>query len=186
MICNIYWNYLTFIYYLFFIPYHWNSMLVGVPLIFIYNLSGISLISRYEAGLLFAFLAFIPFCEAGVMDGLSLQVSSVFFFNFKLCSSLWHFFLFTDFFVFICRGFLKVLSSLTLVLQGSKLFRTVNSYFHYRGVSFCLTNRCIKNTEEPFPTFRPFHMLFYLSKVLNHIHGFPKMGLYLIISHKYA
>lgn len=27
----------------------------------------------YEAGLLFAFLAFIPFCEAGVMDGLSLQ-----------------------------------------------------------------------------------------------------------------
>lgn len=27
----------------------------------------------YEAGLLFAFLAFIPFCEAGAMDGLSLQ-----------------------------------------------------------------------------------------------------------------
>uniref|UniRef100_A0A7N0TSY9 Protein kinase domain-containing protein n=1 Tax=Kalanchoe fedtschenkoi TaxID=63787 RepID=A0A7N0TSY9_KALFE len=27
----------------------------------------------YEAGLLFAFLAFVPFCEAGVMDGLSLQ-----------------------------------------------------------------------------------------------------------------
>lgn len=30
---------------------------------------------RYEAGLLFAYLAFVPFCEAGVMDGLSLQVS---------------------------------------------------------------------------------------------------------------
>ncbi|GAU18912.1 hypothetical protein TSUD_229020 [Trifolium subterraneum] len=29
----------------------------------------------YEAGLLFAYLAFVPFCEAGVMDGLSLQVS---------------------------------------------------------------------------------------------------------------
>ncbi|MQL91757.1 hypothetical protein Taro_024365 [Colocasia esculenta] len=27
----------------------------------------------YEAGLLFAYLAFVPFCEAGVMDGLSLQ-----------------------------------------------------------------------------------------------------------------
>jgi len=30
---------------------------------------------RYEAGLLFAYLAFVPFCEAGVMDSLSLQVS---------------------------------------------------------------------------------------------------------------
>lgn len=29
---------------------------------------------RYEAGLLFAYLAFIPFCEAGIMDSLSLQV----------------------------------------------------------------------------------------------------------------
>ncbi|XP_028125846.1 uncharacterized protein LOC114322685 isoform X2 [Camellia sinensis] len=28
---------------------------------------------RYEAGLLFAYLAFIPFCEAGIMDSLSLQ-----------------------------------------------------------------------------------------------------------------
>ncbi|KAK7308000.1 hypothetical protein VNO77_41543 [Canavalia gladiata] len=27
----------------------------------------------YEAGLLFAYLAFVPFCEAGVMDGFSLQ-----------------------------------------------------------------------------------------------------------------
>ncbi|XP_022631347.1 cyclin-dependent kinase 5 homolog [Vigna radiata var. radiata] len=27
----------------------------------------------YEAGLLFAYLAFVPFCEAGVMDSLSLQ-----------------------------------------------------------------------------------------------------------------
>lgn len=27
----------------------------------------------YEAGLLFAYLAFVPFCEAGTMDGLSLQ-----------------------------------------------------------------------------------------------------------------
>ncbi|KAK8712164.1 hypothetical protein V6N13_147411 [Hibiscus sabdariffa] len=27
----------------------------------------------YEAGLLFAYLAFVPFCEAGIMDGLSLQ-----------------------------------------------------------------------------------------------------------------
>ncbi|KAK9095561.1 hypothetical protein Scep_027030 [Stephania cephalantha] len=27
----------------------------------------------YEAGLLFAYLAFVPFCEAGLMDGLSLQ-----------------------------------------------------------------------------------------------------------------
>lgn len=27
----------------------------------------------YEAGLLFAFLAFVPFCEAGIMDALSLQ-----------------------------------------------------------------------------------------------------------------
>eukprot|EP00262_Sarcandra_glabra_P008144 TRINITY_DN21381_c0_g1_i2.p1 TRINITY_DN21381_c0_g1~~TRINITY_DN21381_c0_g1_i2.p1 ORF type:complete len:430 (-),score=60.26 TRINITY_DN21381_c0_g1_i2:118-1407(-) len=27
----------------------------------------------YEAGLLFAYLAFIPFCEAGILDGLSLQ-----------------------------------------------------------------------------------------------------------------
>lgn len=27
----------------------------------------------YEAGLLFAYLAFVPFCEAGVMDGISLQ-----------------------------------------------------------------------------------------------------------------
>lgn len=31
--------------------------------------------NRYEAGLLFAYLAFIPFCEAGVMDIISLQVS---------------------------------------------------------------------------------------------------------------
>ncbi|XP_058086807.1 uncharacterized protein LOC131233942 isoform X2 [Magnolia sinica] len=29
----------------------------------------------YEAGLLFAYLAFVPFCEAGAMDGLSLQVT---------------------------------------------------------------------------------------------------------------
>ncbi|XP_010091271.2 uncharacterized protein LOC21393593 isoform X4 [Morus notabilis] len=28
---------------------------------------------RYEAGLLFAYLAFVPFCEAGVVDSLSLQ-----------------------------------------------------------------------------------------------------------------
>ncbi|CAB4261713.1 unnamed protein product [Prunus armeniaca] len=28
----------------------------------------------YEAGLLLAYLAFVPFCEAGIMDGLSLQV----------------------------------------------------------------------------------------------------------------
>ncbi|KAE8728907.1 hypothetical protein F3Y22_tig00004041pilonHSYRG00004 [Hibiscus syriacus] len=27
----------------------------------------------YEAGLLCAYLAFVPFCEAGIMDGLSLQ-----------------------------------------------------------------------------------------------------------------
>ncbi|KAF6148513.1 hypothetical protein GIB67_042472 [Kingdonia uniflora] len=27
----------------------------------------------YEAGLLFAYIAFVPFCEAGIMDGLSLQ-----------------------------------------------------------------------------------------------------------------
>ncbi|PIA58641.1 hypothetical protein AQUCO_00500529v1 [Aquilegia coerulea] len=27
----------------------------------------------YEAGLLFAYLAFVPFCEAGIMDGFSLQ-----------------------------------------------------------------------------------------------------------------
>jgi hypothetical protein len=27
----------------------------------------------YEAGLLFAYLAFVPFCEAGVTDSLSLQ-----------------------------------------------------------------------------------------------------------------
>ncbi|CAM8935117.1 unnamed protein product [Rhodiola kirilowii] len=30
----------------------------------------------YEVGLLFAYLAFVPFCEAGIMDGLSLQVSN--------------------------------------------------------------------------------------------------------------
>lgn len=30
---------------------------------------------RYEAGLLFAYLAFVPFCEAGAMDSLSLRVS---------------------------------------------------------------------------------------------------------------
>ncbi|GKV52900.1 hypothetical protein SLEP1_g59453 [Rubroshorea leprosula] len=29
----------------------------------------------YEAGLLFAYLALVPFCEAGTMDSLSLQVS---------------------------------------------------------------------------------------------------------------
>ncbi|KAK4742000.1 hypothetical protein SAY87_000001 [Trapa incisa] len=29
----------------------------------------------YEAGLLFAYLAFIPFCQAGIMDSLSLRVS---------------------------------------------------------------------------------------------------------------
>lgn len=29
---------------------------------------------RYGAGLLFAYLAFVPFCEAGVVDSLSLQV----------------------------------------------------------------------------------------------------------------
>ncbi|EXB44191.1 hypothetical protein L484_010297 [Morus notabilis] len=28
----------------------------------------------YEAGLLFAYLAFVPFCEAGVVDSLSLQI----------------------------------------------------------------------------------------------------------------
>ncbi|CAM8944870.1 unnamed protein product [Rhodiola kirilowii] len=28
---------------------------------------------KYEVGLLFAYLAFVPFCEAGIMDGLSLQ-----------------------------------------------------------------------------------------------------------------
>lgn len=32
-------------------------------------------IGRYEAGLLFAYLAFVPFSEPGVMDSLSLQVS---------------------------------------------------------------------------------------------------------------
>lgn len=30
---------------------------------------------RYEAGFLLAYLAFVPFCEPGVMDGISLQVS---------------------------------------------------------------------------------------------------------------
>lgn len=30
---------------------------------------------RYEAGLLFVYLAFVPFCEAGATDALSLQVS---------------------------------------------------------------------------------------------------------------
>lgn len=29
---------------------------------------------RYGAGLLFAYLAFVPFCESGVVDSLSLQV----------------------------------------------------------------------------------------------------------------
>lgn len=32
-------------------------------------------LDRYEAGLLFAYLSFIPFCAAGVMDSLSLRVS---------------------------------------------------------------------------------------------------------------
>lgn len=31
------------------------------------------IVYRYEAGLLFAYLAFVPFSEAGVMDSLSLQ-----------------------------------------------------------------------------------------------------------------
>lgn len=30
--------------------------------------------NRYGAGLLIAYMAFIPFCEAGIMDGISLQV----------------------------------------------------------------------------------------------------------------
>ena len=33
-----------------------------------------SFLCRYGAGLLFAYLAFVPFCEAGVVDTLSLQV----------------------------------------------------------------------------------------------------------------
>lgn len=45
-------------------------------------------IGRYEAGLLFAYLAFVPFSEPGVMDSLSLQVSFVTrsFFYFLLSS----------------------------------------------------------------------------------------------------
>ncbi|RYR10238.1 hypothetical protein Ahy_B05g078709 isoform A [Arachis hypogaea] len=40
----------------------------------------------YEAGLLFAYMAFVPFCEAGAMDGLALQVtySPVFFLDHKI------------------------------------------------------------------------------------------------------
>lgn len=34
-----------------------------------------SALCRYEAGLLFAYVAFIPFCEAGSIDSLSLRVS---------------------------------------------------------------------------------------------------------------
>jgi hypothetical protein len=30
--------------------------------------------NRYAAGLLVAYMAFIPFCKAGIMDGISLQV----------------------------------------------------------------------------------------------------------------
>lgn len=41
----------------------------------------------YEAGLLFAFLAFIPFCEAGVMDGLSLQRLFESTFQLDLCAA---------------------------------------------------------------------------------------------------
>ena len=47
---------------------------------------------RYEAGLLFAYLAFVPFCEAGIMDCLSLQVhynaSKNHFFFYPSCSFL--------------------------------------------------------------------------------------------------
>ena len=31
-------------------------------------------LNSYGAGLLVAYMAFIPFCEAGIMDGISLQV----------------------------------------------------------------------------------------------------------------
>jgi hypothetical protein len=32
--------------------------------------------NSYGAGLLVAYMAFIPFCEAGVIDGISLQVTA--------------------------------------------------------------------------------------------------------------
>lgn len=54
-----------------------NVLVFSDSLLSVYQKLILSLsLDRYEAGLLFAYLAFVPFCEAGIMDGLSLQVSN--------------------------------------------------------------------------------------------------------------
>ncbi|KAL5098677.1 hypothetical protein RYX36_003004 [Vicia faba] len=96
----------------------------------------------YEAGLLFAYLAFVPFCEAGVMDGLSLQVSyaayqtlssetsvpddfSVNFPYYKIISSL------NYLFAMSFRGFWRTLFGLILKQCESKIAFSLYFWFNY-------------------------------------------------------
>lgn len=70
----------------------------------------------YEAGLLFAYLAFVPFCEIGVMDGLSLRVSS----NHSATLVSFSMHIYWSVILLLHRDCLKLLSSLTLLQQESK------------------------------------------------------------------
>lgn len=78
----------------------------------------------YEAGLLFAYLAFVPFCEIGVMDGLSLRVSSNHSGTFQAYQNFWlvsfSMHIYWSVILLLHRDCLKLLSSLTLLQQESK------------------------------------------------------------------